>query len=491
MSNQIIRPISTKTNTGWDHSLSAHSYIDDVVSYPSIPNTDKITSTGIGNLIFDLDDIYSTYQPSNVNIRVYVEYTNNTGELLYLSASLVSPSLSFYGGGYVVYSNTIESFTGWVNVSFSTSVNAANFNFALLKFGSIITNGSLSIHAAYVDLTYSSSTPAETTSSATTETTAKNEDLKFYLTNIEENTYQSNISQSLGGYPSLTKLNESSILENAITINDSSANTINGIETPNALLIDSEIIEVSGSGNDFTLTTRGFASTNARPHAMETDVIGLLKNQFFNNLFINEKQYRCIAIKNEGNFPFYFMKVFLKSESLNTNCFVKFAIEIPKNDLVESIAIGGSNISIIDTSLINYDDNYFENQLITFTSGNNINLKRKVVSFDSESGTITFNTSVPYTVNSGDEYIIEPSPSSTIINSGTSPETGTNYITNFYDITNLEDAIDINVNNNRINGSHLYPNEIFYIWFERTLSDNIEKFENNRIILAFSYQKNI
>lgn len=497
MATTIIRPIATQRNNNWTvtGASSAYQAVDDIVSYPDVPSsTDKITASlgTLSDAILELDDVYSTISAFGISIYVYVNMENNNGTPINLAGLFIGQDMVAYGSGSLLYSNSIETFTGWKVVTFNTPLSYTSINNAYLRLLSTVETGSgniLEIYCAYIEISHLASIGGPDPVSPPAIGPFSNEDdLKFYLTVKEPLISQGNYSQSTGGFPSTTETNLNSLLYDVLTVSGDSFETTSSLETPYSVLINDELMRVSGSGTEFTVLEHGFAGTDLKIQRSGSVVRAINKNSFFNNSLVDNKQYRCVAIKNEGLYPYYDLRFYLKKSSDNANCDIKFAIEVPQKELISSVATGGSTISVVDSTLIGlYDDNWFLGQVLKFTSGDNINLTRIVASFDKETGTFTFTNSLTSEIISGISYIVEPS--ATIYN-GT-PVFDTDYISELSSAKTLEDAVGININNTRGNGSNLHPNEIVYIWFERTLANNTEKYDNNSIVLACSYNKTL
>lgn len=296
-------------------------------------------------------------------------------------------------------------------------------------------------------------------------------DLKFYFTNANPFDDITDLSQSIGGYP-VNSLSSNSVTTNNISLNEL---LINNLENGYSL-IDDEIIFKNGNS-----IIRGCLQTNIKTHTSGSPITLLNKGLFNNDFDIDGNQYRCIAVKNEGIDPFYNLSFYIKSNSLTENTLIKLAVESPVSPIVNGSVDSGTIINLVDSSLSFYPDNYFSNSVITFLSGNNINQKRIILSFDQETSTIILDSALPFSVQSGDLYTIDQSPSQRI-KSGT--ETPDNLI---FSTSSINNMISIDVDNNRENGNNLLPNEIIYLWIKRTRNKNSQQQLNNRFIISFRY----
>jgi hypothetical protein len=317
---------------------------------------------------------------------------------------------------------------------------------------------------------------------------ADKEDLKFYLTNLEPMMSQNSLSQSIGGYYSTTEINPARILSNSI---DRTQTTINVQNLDNDYILQNtdELMKVvSITNSNIAEITRGTLNTDAKFGLANDLFYSIKKNNLFNNSFNSDgKQYRCIAVKNCGLDIFYNLKFYFKKLSNNSQSNVKMAVEIPKTEILTGTATGGNTISLADITLKNLFNEEYNDSVLYITTGDNINLGRKIATFDRPTGTFTFTNSFPYPVKSGIQYRIDNSPSQRIISGKNNPTTGTIYCTDFSAPNNLTNAISIDFSNTRLNNEHLLPNEVVYLWFERTVLESLEN-ENNRVILTSSYK---
>ena len=140
---------------------------------------------------------------------------------------------------------------------------------------------------------------------------ADKKDLKFYLTNLEPMMSQNSLSQSIGGHCSTTEINPAKILSNSINriqTNISIENLDNDyiLQNTDELLKITSIIDTSNAEVE-----RGVFNTDAK-FALSDDLFySVKKNNLLNNSFNSSgKQYRCIAVKNNGLDTFYNLKFY-------------------------------------------------------------------------------------------------------------------------------------------------------------------------------------
>jgi hypothetical protein len=193
----------------------------------------------------------------------------------------------------------------------------------------------------------------------------------------------------------------------------------------------------------------------------------------------------------------YRRKIYLKDlenklrETINDFLNSKRNIGLNLSNLIEKIRhediSASERLKIKQQKLKNLFNEEYNDSVLYITTGDNINLGRKIATFDRPTGTFTFTNSFPYPVKSGIQYRIDNSPSQRIISGKNNPTTGTIYCTDFSAPNNLTNAISIDFSNTRLNNEHLLPNEVVYLWFERTVLESLEN-ENNRVILTSSYK---
>lgn len=324
-------------------------------------------------------------------------------------------------------------------------------------------------------------------------------DIKFYLTASEPNISQPYPSQSIGGYCSITEYSVNALLADNMNTYTETMILDDQIDSGDAILTNSELMKISETenseyGDEIITVSREDFGTNSKVH-VEGDIAYIQnKNSLLNSSFDeNGKQYRCIAIKNTSNTDtLYNVTIYIKSNSKNSNSKVKIALEIPSNDLINSTSTSGTSISVIDESLIgNYDDDFFVGRLFVVTDSDslNYNIAQRISSFDSRTGTITFADSFVYDVESNISYRIEQPASQRIISGRSTPSFNTEYVSELIDSVGIESGISLNFSGNRTNENNLLPNELMYIWFERDVSNNTDKYIDNSFIFTINYEE--
>lgn len=334
-------------------------------------------------------------------------------------------------------------------------------------------------------------------------------DLKFYLTSAQPYVTQASPTQSIGGFLSTTALSPNTFLASDLQVAPLTMYTTSSINKPPKVLVGDEIILVngfgvsgysgfsgysgqsgySGSGYNYALKQRGALQSEPKFHYAGTAVYDVSSKGLFNSSLNSDgKQYRCVAVKNTGTGIFYNVSFYVKDASLNQNCTIKIAVEVPSTDIETSVATGGSTISLIDTSLIGVilDETPYINTVFRITSGSNINQVRQIASLDTATGAITFTQAMPYAIASGTNYVIENAPAQRGSSGLISPAFGTTNVSILSAANGVNSSISIN-RASRIHGAHLFPNETVYVWFERTLGNNVDTYVDNRVVFSVNY----
>lgn len=328
---------------------------------------------------------------------------------------------------------------------------------------------------------------------------ANKANLKFYLTSSEPNLLNVQPSQSLGGYVSLTPYSVSALLSENLNLTDDGIIVDGSIDGVYAVAIGEEIMKLNqtvdldsdyGNENMLTVTRKSFG-TNARFHSAGDLLYASPKNALFNgSLNKSSKQYRCIAIKNtSATDTFKSLQFYIKSPSKNVKSLVRIAVESPVTSVVHSTATSGTTISITDSSLIGLDDNYFAGRVLVIedTASLNQNQSRVVAASDKRTGTVTFKDSMAYVNKAGTKYRIEQPASQKIVSGRVLPVAGVSNVSPFSYAQGIANAIPINVGGLRDSGDDLKPFETIYLWFERDVSSNTDKYVDNSVVFTAIY----
>jgi len=333
--------------------------------------------------------------------------------------------------------------------------------------------------------------------------------LNFYLTSVEPAIAQSNTAQSVGAYISTTELYPNTTLSSNLGLYDTALTLAKSTDLNNLsyLGINSEIIKTETiSQNAVTATTRGLNNSSFF-HASSDIVYGLSIDRLFDQKYNDDlKQYRCIALKNEdASNTAVDTVIYLKQNVVNLSSTIKIAVEAPRSDYLSSTATGGSQMTVIDSSIAGiHDDNHFSGSYLRITSGTNTSQARIVASYDKDSGTFVLESSLPFNVASDDGYEVEPSPAQRIKSGLISPSFDTARVgslgtpkgivglqnddrANIFTATDANGSISININSDRDHGSDLRTNDVIYIWLEKSLAKDSSNFSANSVILTVNY----
>ena len=323
-------------------------------------------------------------------------------------------------------------------------------------------------------------------------------DLKFYLTSVEPVVEQTIYSQSIGGYCAFvpTNLAESLVypettLNSSIGFYDSVSGVSNISIVPNGGFVglDNQIsfVTTSGSNVNFLQSQNGIAETH-----LSGDVVRILSgNSLLNNNFNDSfKQYRCIAVRNNNQTEIANnVQVFIKQQSLNLGSTIRIAVEVPQNDFVfgTASATATSKRQLVDSTLAGvFADNHFATAVLRFTSGNNINQSRIITSSDNTTGIVIVDSDFPFISQAGDKYAIDPGPAQRIGTGIATPNFGTATVSSL-SLAPQSNPINFNVNGSRDHGEQFMPNDIFYIWVERTLDKDASSYEDNSAVISISF----
>ena len=332
--------------------------------------------------------------------------------------------------------------------------------------------------------------------------------LKLYLTSLEPDMDQLIYSQSIGGYFSNSLIYPETTISSTIGLYDDSLildTPVSGSwsqwQDTEYINIGNEVIKVSPIINgNVSVIQRGY--NNIVNMHLSSDVVRVSSiKELLNDVFNDDyRQYRCVAIKNISSVldpslasTAYDISVYLKQNSRNLNSSVRISLEVPSSQYATGISASWNTMSIVDPSLkdYGYSDNAFKEAYLKILSGEAAGQGRIISSFDSDTGTVTFynsfSSSYDYSVNV--RFEIYPAPSQRIKTGTISPSTDSSNVLAFFspnestpmrfssfsDISNVFDISD------------LKPNDIMYIWIERTLQKGVESFDFNDIILNVKY----
>ena len=330
--------------------------------------------------------------------------------------------------------------------------------------------------------------------------------LKLYLTSLEPDLDQTIYSQSLGGYVSNSLVYPETTLLSTVGLYDinlslatpasGSWSEWQGIEYIN---IGNELIKVPSFVNGSIVVSQRAFNNIFNMH-IEGDIVrAAASKELFNDIFNDDhKQYRCVAIKNVSTNSTdpsneqiaHNIEVYIKQNSRNTNSSIKIALERPSSEYISGVATSWSTMQLVDTSLIvAFEDDYFKEAFLKITSGEATGQGRRISSFDRATGTFTFYSSfsVDFNFSIVPTYEVLPSPAQRIKTGTISPDTSSPDVTRF-------DNVDENTplaffeQPSVFNISNLFPNDVMYLWIERTIEKGTAEFLNNDFVLNFRYK---
>jgi hypothetical protein len=330
--------------------------------------------------------------------------------------------------------------------------------------------------------------------------------LKLYLTSLEPDLDQTIYSQSIGGYVSNSFVYPETTLSSSMGLYDTSLSLVTpssgswsewqGIEYIN---VGNELMKVPSFVNGSVIVSQRAYNNIYNVH-LEGDVArAAASKELFNDVFDDSyRQYRCVAIKNvstnstdpSNELVAYDLEVYIKQNSRNTNSDIRIALEQPSSEYISGASTSWSKTSLVDFSLIGaYEDNYFRDAYLKITDDNVSGQDKIVASFDSATGAFGFYSSFSdgLDFNTTPTYEVLPSPAQRIKTGVVSPVTSTATVTQFFH-PNEFNPLTFFEQGSVFNISNLSPNDVMYVWIERTVEKGNEEFLNNDFVLNFRYK---
>ena len=316
-------------------------------------------------------------------------------------------------------------------------------------------------------------------------------DLLIYLTSLEPTIAQNNYAQSIGGYVSSSQLYDKTYLSQQVGLYDQSiiVNDYNDILGLEYISINGESMKIiQPTSNTISVVSRAISGAR-QSHGADDTVYGIsLADNIFDNFYSkNNKQYRCISIKNSNLVDTaYNVAIDLSSNSINNGSEIRIAVEVPKHSYMGDLyADSGSKRTVVDSYFAGkYSDDYFKDSVLRFpydTYGSlNAGQQRIIQSYDDSTGTFVLAESVPYAVSYGDLFEIDAAPA-TRLKTGIMDDPSTSYISAFKN----SGSISININS-RGNDS-LGPNDVIYLWLEKNIFGGYEAVNYNGFTWDISY----
>jgi hypothetical protein len=324
-------------------------------------------------------------------------------------------------------------------------------------------------------------------------------DIKFYLTSVEPENEQTLYAQSIGGHAAtVTGDSSASLVYPETTLGSSvglygstlSLADYTDLSGMSYVSMHNEIIKTETiASNSVTISDRTL--NGLRNSYVSSDIVrGIpVSNIFDNSVSEDGRQYRCLAVKNiSSTETAYNVLVYIKQSSRNVNSDIRIAVEMPQNDvLTGTTTSGGTNTTVRDSTLMSlFSDNHFQNAVLRFTSGSNVNQFRTIISYDGSSGVFVLDSSLPFEASAGQDYRVESGPTQRIKSGIVSPVFGTTRVTSL-SVASRTNPISIDVSGIRDHGSDMQPDDIFYIWIERKLIKNSSQFDENSIVITLNY----
>ena len=144
---------------------------------------------------------------------------------------------------------------------------------------------------------------------------------------------------------------------------------------------------------------------------------------------------------------------------------------------------------ITDTSLINSTED-FTDANITISSGPNSGQSRIVSSFDSIAGVLVLRDSLPVEFSSsyGNDvsFTIDPGPAQRIASGIISPTFNTDRVTDL-SIATSKLPLSIDIKNEGGDKKNFAPNDVVYVWMERSIRKGASAFTNNSFVVKTTY----
>lgn len=323
--------------------------------------------------------------------------------------------------------------------------------------------------------------------------------LQLFYTSVEPFSQQNNYNQSYGGYISTNQLFYGYPLNESMGIYDENAVvdltrvnpylSIVNLQKSKFLQINDEIIEVQEwRGSTVFISKRQMFDTPLRMHAFGSSIRPFSKNTNFDvNLGNNRTQYRCFALKNtHPTFIIKNLKLYSSLQDRNVNSQIKIALEIPASNFYSGLSASTGTTAFSVNSLKNaYQVDYFKNAPLQFTSGANKNQVRIVKSYLPSTGTIELSSRLPFDISIGDAFAIDPQ-SAVRMKSAFAKPIGSS-VSDFFALPTIDNGLAIEDMQQIKKNANLEPNEVIYLWIERSIGPQSDEYIDNRLSLSFSF----
>jgi hypothetical protein len=319
--------------------------------------------------------------------------------------------------------------------------------------------------------------------------------IKLYLTSLEPDLAQTNYSQSIGGYISQSLLYPETTLASSVGLYQTSATLVSatGLLGSTDIALRTEIAKVEAiTGTTVTIVERGInGSIGYYPSGTVVQGLTLLFNDSFNT---GRKQYRCYAIKNiSTSETAYDLSIYLKQLSRNSGTTIKLALEYPRSQEITGASTSWTSSMLVDSSIAGvYEDNLFTDSYMTFEDSPNSGERRRINSYDGDTGTFVFADSLPIDFdvlvhNAIINYTVDASPAQRV-KSGIDAPIDSDYISEFSTVIDRGNAIEL-INLDTI-GSFL-PGDIIYVWVEREIGKSNSSYVDNSFVLSIDFNRDL
>lgn len=332
--------------------------------------------------------------------------------------------------------------------------------------------------------------------------------LKFYLTSLEPDLNQTIYSQSIGGYVSNSLVYPETTLSSSMGLYDINLSLITpssgswsewqGIEY---ISVGNELMQIPSFVNGSIVVSQRAYNNIYNVHLAGDIVKAAGAKELFNDVFDDSyKQYRCMVIKNVSTSSTdpsneqvaYDLEVYIKQNSRNVNSDIRIALEQPSSEYISGEATSWSTTTLVDSSLVGaYGYDHFKEAYLKIIDGAASGQGKIISSFDNVTGTFTFYNDNVFSSGLDFDitptYEVLPSPAQRVKTGIVAPDVASVLVTQFFHpdeftpLAFLEQASVFNISN-------LSPNDVMYVWLERTVEKGNEEFLNNDFVLNLRYK---
>jgi hypothetical protein len=302
---------------------------------------------------------------------------------------------------------------------------------------------------------------------------------------------------SLGGHPSSNQIYNRTKLGDHINVTETSipyTGTYPLTSTSGLAQVGPEVFSYSSvdtTDSELDAATRGVSPGKSFPATtdFQSDRIHYLEvDKLFDNTPTGTSQMRCIAIINASTDYSHGTDKSLVStrihlvQNSSDDVSVDVGIEVPKHDVHYGIvAEGASGTTLIDSSSFSsFATGYFTGSSVQI-SGTTALITSFAVDAD---GRATFVLDQAVSAVAGTQFIVNPAPSQTISNETSEPGSAEG---RFLGFLGSGGSNIINYGGIRENGDSFEPNDVFYLWIKRTLSDNITASSNTGAVIILEF----